>query len=579
MSNVAWIQAQWEYADYCQGVPTAFYLFSTPNPQASGYNPENFSNLPDIFKKLDNGLPYPYAYCGASTIYLPADSFCCLSSVDLAKSNGIQSGADIIITPARDLESTLNLHSPASANASTYCLLVNSNVSTKSNVFGYSSVLYLNNGNCYNPTTSINMSASCSSSVLSLYSDPFCKSLEVSYQLNSTDSTKLYSSTWGSYRARLFTFQSARMNVGWTTIQPYTEFVPGVKTAGEIIAILAIITSFSLLWGCLFNAGIQYLKRRTPLDLLSFQTIISWIISGILLIIMYYVSYPSCLPSEFTCTSFQQFSGVRFLYAVIILTSYSLNIAIATHTFHRVGGFSNIEQIAINVCIVTIGISLCLGLLIYEVIMLILSFQDNVKAYSSLYESLAIAASWKESARYFVVFMFVWDLLPMNVAFFRLVQKKKNLTFMNTVNEMLLIDKNRRFQKTNILQVLVIILYYILGTLYSTTLIFQNDRNVLGVVFIKFLLLASHSCLNISLTEAMKSVLIGRKNKKVKKKMELPSPTPLQAQPMTSTKIISNEAQQMASTNIIINEAEQMASTKIISNEETRDFLTREACL
>jgi hypothetical protein len=219
--SVLWLEAQYKKNKYCQGPPSAIYLFQTMNPLAVDYDPSSYSHLPDIFTNLDDALPYPFRPCGNCAIELAPNSFCCLSSLDLGLSSNYLSGTNILVNEVGSMIDTINFNSPKDATGHSYCLLsaLPSTDDSTTFLFGFNTTMFLNNGECIN--SNIDMSATCSQSgLLTLYSDSDCGVEESSIQLHTELSAPYFSESWGLYTGQLLTITSASQIQGWTTFQP-----------------------------------------------------------------------------------------------------------------------------------------------------------------------------------------------------------------------------------------------------------------------------------------------------------------------------------------------------------------------
>lgn len=220
--GVLWLEAQYKRNKYCQGPPSAIYLFQTASPLDADYDPTSDNPyLSDIFTKLFEYLPYPFSTCGNCNVELPISSFCCLSSLDLTLSSNYLSGTDILVTETGDMDSTIQINSPNGASGHSYCLLsaMSSLDNSTSFLFNFNTTMFLNNDECIN--SNINMSATCSQSgLLTLYADSDCAIAETSIQLDKTMSPPYLSETWGLYTGKMFTFTAAHQSHGWTTFQP-----------------------------------------------------------------------------------------------------------------------------------------------------------------------------------------------------------------------------------------------------------------------------------------------------------------------------------------------------------------------
>ena len=225
---VRWLEAQWIDSDFCLGPPSSLFLFDTFSPldTPNYYEKSDFSYLSPIYDELNFHLPYPYSYCANTRFVsqLPVDTFCCVSSVNLEFSHGIQSAVDILTNSTVDdvlnFDYLLYTFSPASSNGNTYCSLATPD--SINNLYGFNAIYVLNDGHCMESKKN-NMSITCSrDGLLSLYFTSNCTLDRIDMQLG-YDATEALLPTWGQFSAKMISLNNSTSKPGWTTFRPYSK--------------------------------------------------------------------------------------------------------------------------------------------------------------------------------------------------------------------------------------------------------------------------------------------------------------------------------------------------------------------
>ena len=157
---------------------------------------------------------------------------------------------------------------------------------------------------------------------------------------------------------------------------------------------------------------------------------------------------------------------------------------------------------------------------------LIVGEYHNYKTHSHEYFSYRNLATdtdswvskWNQINTYWNLFMFCWNIIPMNIAIFQIANRKKTkyTTFLNALQNVKKLDQKGALAILNMIHLFNIILYYILSYCIYNTTTFSNDRYQLAVKSIMTSCIAYHCILNYFFTGRVKSILqstVKRSNK------------------------------------------------------------------
>lgn len=194
---------------------------------------------------------------------------------------------------------------------------------------------------------------------------------------------------------------------------------------------------------------------------------------------------------------------------------------LATITFNHIHDSSRPLRIISYATLVGMVLACALPQIISDVLYVILfSIEDSAsdpRAY--LLNPGSFLDTWRGARYIWVIYWFVLSLLPMNYALFTIAKRRaKKMNFGMTVRKMYQLDKSKMIFWLNIIQVLVIIFYYVLSYLSDYTLLLQNDRSNLSAKRIQFCMIAVHCVLNHLMCEHVKIVLravVGSKKKQI----------------------------------------------------------------
>ena len=197
---------------------------------------------------------------------------------------------------------------------------------------------------------------------------------------------------------------------------------------------------------------------------------------------------------------------------IISYTARYFCVYIASSTLYRVANIHTFTQNITNASIFLLFVLLGFGYLLYYILSVIFAYQTKIEAQNKPIFNLFVAGSfwnsWATAANYWTVFMFFWNIIPMNMALIQLAQRKKNLSFEKTIQEIVKMDTDMQIRILNALHVLIVIAYTALTVIRDNSSILGNDRSSLAFGGVFFWLLATHCMINFFLTEAVKVILV-----------------------------------------------------------------------
>lgn len=118
---------------------------------------------------------------------------------------------------------------------------------------------------------------------------------------------------------------------------------------------------------------------------------------------------------------------------------------------------------------------------------------------------------------YWFLFVFLWDLIPMNYAAYLIANRKGNLKLNQVLPTLMSMKSNRYWILVNIGQILIIAIFYIITCLGTYSLVFKSDRSILAGSGIRLSLISLHTVLDVALIEAVKTMLIANRDSKGEK--------------------------------------------------------------
>ena len=250
-----------------------------------------------------------------------------------------------------------------------------------------------------------------------------------------------------------------------------------------------------------------------------------WIISAFFLIYQTFSIYPPCPTETPACSSGQSMQWSNTFSSLSKLIAQFLTIHITSLTLFQVRQVSTTTQRITTVLLFIFFFGLGFGRVLDSILQLIQSYQptlqDQANSIYYLFTPGSPLMNWYGASAYTTPFMFIWDCIPMTVAFYLMVQSKQNLSIVKAIREMMKLDSKRRFRIAIYGQVLVIVTYYLLTYFRFFTAVMGNDRVYLAMDGLVLFLLSGHTLLNFILVFTVRDLLsVKLKKAKAAKKVK-----------------------------------------------------------
>ncbi|KAJ3309556.1 hypothetical protein HDV04_005939 [Boothiomyces sp. JEL0838] len=204
----------------------------------------------------DTNKYYPIPSCGLNPDIIPLG--CCLSSLDISKTDGYQSFSRNYIEPYTVSESM-----PIASVNQQYCRFQVNGVNQ------YQEIYIISSGNCVEQTK-------CFTDHVEIYTGNQCTGLKQVFNINNTIQT-INSSILGMLTVSLEVVSEARMEIAWTAFIPQEDFVPdlskGLVLFTMIFTLIVLVSNVAL-------AVIQtkeYQTTRRRMDLWHLVLFVFWI--------------------------------------------------------------------------------------------------------------------------------------------------------------------------------------------------------------------------------------------------------------------------------------------------------------
>ncbi|KAJ3304380.1 hypothetical protein HDV03_002861 [Kappamyces sp. JEL0829] len=412
---------------------------------------------------------------------------CCISSLDTSINGtlGVTSGTDILLPSSAPDEASILHYAPATANGASYCYLT---ALDSSSLFTYQNILYLNDGFCVDPYYS---PARCfPNGTLAFYPGTSgCEGTPETFDLSSL-SQELTSDYAGSFLAKIVTVGTGKTTIGWTRFAPATLLVPNFKNASEVFEIIFFILALiGMIYSCYFALR-KFLKTPKPepaLLLFSQLVWVGWIILRIYYIYAIFVDFFKL--SQFSTALswlFNIASGSTVAYTTVIFfrvltpprtTMIAISVGMfVAHFFFAGGNYAKVWEVMDGGNYMpTDGF---------------LHWQDD---------------NWSKLGAYWVIIMFVWDIVPLSLVVFKVVNQASGVPFNAVLAKIWHIDRWYIFAVLG--QLGVVFLYYLCSILNTYTSVPQNDRVALAISAYQAFFLAVHSLLNCYMVVRLKVVM------------------------------------------------------------------------
>jgi hypothetical protein len=478
------LEAQYR-SETCTTFPHAVYHFSVSNVDATKKGNETWPQIYEAVLK-ENGYPvYPYYTCGNAMVGF--DGHCCYSSLDTSNdySRGIQSGMEI------PLPSTANAGSPdflsyfpTNANAQFYCQISND----RGGQFGYLNAWYLQDGVCSPTLIKTTVSVRCHSNGLQLFNTSDCSGTSETFLVSGTPSIAV-STLVGSLSVRVVNVGGGMQKVGWTAFEPYWLLVPVLRIGQEIVAVLAFSLALlsalvSLAWAV---KKVMIRKENKSLWFLCFSQMVwvCWILVRIRYIYTVFITNDSFYQTKVPMMILQNITTVcTAIYSTLFFNTVLQNDVTPT------------------------------AKLVPTILLPIFHLLLAGSQYVNIYQLFPYANSplirfikkqWEPLLPYWIMVMFIWNLLPLTGFLWKVVSVFGTTSFVGLFGKVYHTDW--KIIALIALQISTIISYYICISLRTYTAVFGSDRVFLSLYAWEAMFLTFHAVINCFLTDRVVNML------------------------------------------------------------------------
>ncbi|KAJ3304379.1 hypothetical protein HDV03_002860 [Kappamyces sp. JEL0829] len=455
-----WLETNSYSDEWCSTPPSSMYVFTTMNSYA-----ENFTYtamVPIFFYEY-----WPYA-----------------ADTSINGTLGVTSGMDILLPTSAPDEAIIRGYAPTASNGASYCYLT---ALDSSSLFTYQNILYLNDGFCVDPYYS---PARCfPNGTLAFYPGTSgCEGTPETFDLSSL-SQELTSDYAGSFLAKTITIGTASTPVGWVNFVPGMYLIPNFKHPAEIFEVIFFILALlGYLYSCFFSA-MKFKKspKLEPFTMFFSQLLwVTWIILRI-----YYIY--KIFDNDFVMSQVSSALGWLGNFATLSSVIYTSMI------------YFKIQASPISV----------------KVAILLFLFASHMMFAGANYARIWMAMDsgnytpsdsfldwydkWDLLSPYWIIIMFVWDIVPLSVVVFKVVNVESGVLFISVVQKIWEIDN--RFILAIATQLCIVFLYYLCSILDNYTTIPYSDRVALAISAYQAFFLAAHSLLNCYMVVRLKVVM------------------------------------------------------------------------
>jgi hypothetical protein len=459
--TASFVGSHWKKSHECEGFPNSIHVFAVADPESCD-------------QPVDEAWPpfytaycpaYPYDFCGnLHGDMLPKQ--CCVDSLDLAISDGYESG---VMAEAVDPTSILSFAS-SKANGGLYCHL---HAQATTDLFGYRDVYVLNDGSC---NESIRFH---SNLTMELYSEKDCSGT-ITLSECAPISRQLQVPLHGNITVRSVVFDKGTVETGWIMPLPTALLVPAFRYGWEFIALIGFVVSTVCFTYCVYYAFLKYKKNQT-------WTTRWMILSNVLLLL--WIS----LRIAYVYTVFPDFDSVR---ATSRAEKTTLNIATLTVAFYTSSFLSGVTKLQ---WIWKIGMN---ALIVF------CHFLFAGQVYLSIFMETDLGSfmdAWSYYVFYWFLFLFVFDLVPILVIVWRITEGyNQRATLLWTNGRYVVIGL--------LLQIVNTLTYYVLVYVKDYTSILGSDYIYIAFACLRATILAIHSLLNTFLIEQVRCLIDSFKN-------------------------------------------------------------------
>ena len=190
-------------------------------------------------------------------------------------------------------------------------------------------------------------------------------------------------------------------------------------------------------------------------------------------------------------------------------------VTVTSLTLHRILNSSARTKVLSTIFVVMVFLSLSGGKFA-SIVLLLLSDNATSQTDTEYFYYLANRldsplSTWANTAfSYVTLFVFFWNTVPMNIALYQIANRKSraNRTNYSALNATFKIDPNGTVWYLNLINVAIIVLYYVISFIATETTILGNDRAQLAISSINFVLVGLHCIVNFKLTDRVREILL-----------------------------------------------------------------------
>ncbi|KAJ3315562.1 hypothetical protein HDV04_001976 [Boothiomyces sp. JEL0838] len=412
----------------------------------------------------DNPLPL----CGAA--HVDIERGCCISSVDLEFTYNYQSLTRNYIS----INDSLTF--PTSSNGHGYCTLT---AADQNSLLGYSQVFYLANGQCIEDTVVCNLQ----DGTISIHNNTNCSGYKETFDIHSN--SIFNSLIFGNITASSQEISNAKLDFIWTGYTPQAELVPKYKAGVEVFA--AVCYSIAILIGTVISVyyGRMYFKFKKLRDILFMISEIFITTNVIIQVVYYNTVFVDNL-------ALAKYDSVMQIFHIYSLFSVYISLFILFTIFVE---FQNtIWEKLVYGLFTAIHFS-CLYYNFIDDILMFANIESN-----SLDLTLTNAQA-KGNSIWYPIYL-VMEVAPSFVILYKMIIASKS----KKIKEKL--RKQMGFiMPISVIQICNIIVYEVFGILCNQTLVLKDDRTLLSMDAVLFLLQMNNSFLTLVIYEKLRLVM------------------------------------------------------------------------
>jgi hypothetical protein len=432
------LESQWLSNTACEGSPDQMYIFHVSDP-SSFEKPENES-WPAMYSLMvlnDGVLVPPFGVCGLSAITIP--NACCFSSLDLTVSGGIASGVNTVIEPTEEWTHMGMIGS----NGRTYCHF---RANGPQELMGYHSLFYLNDGKCKKHVRCF------SNQSFAIYDDESCDGPGQVFAISSNNQN-YQNPLMGTFQGSLLSFRNAANTVGWITYAPWTLLVPSLDNWAGKLAVSLQTISIALILSTIGYLGNQFVRTKRFFVLSMLIANFTWLLWVILATVYTYSYFDASI-----------FPIVYGFYRWLLLFATLYTTFNATSFLLLVCKFPDLWNRIMYALLILTHLGLCAGAYL----------SPFVYYMPSLAGAFPTVSYWDGFESYWIIVMFLWDMLPLFAVIWKLGVNVEKTSFWERMKRTLGNDKVFLF--TTYGHIACFVGFIICSTIQSQTSLLFDDR-------------------------------------------------------------------------------------------------------